>query len=464
MRHYLLFFMSMFFLASCSVTKYVPEGKKLYQGTEIEFDGDVKLAEQQRVEEAINLSIYPRPNRKLLGLVYFNLWIYYNFDKSKDEWWAKLTYKRFAREPIYVEDVNIPLSEKIIKKEMQDEGYFNSKIEGRIIEKDKTAIIKYAITPTEPSIMGEIERPSDTTEVDSIVGKFRRFSVQEGHRYRQEAFEIERAQVTDYVRSKGFFDFKDQDIYYLVDTLGLDTVKVSMRIKSPRNDSIHRKYFIRNVNVYTTNGSFGSRSIENAKHQYKWKEIHIYEDFKYIDKKTLDRNILISPKSVFSIDDYNLTLSRLINLNVFKYVNIQYEKSATDSLDVNILLTPTAYKNIVYDGEVNTSDRSFLGSTLSTSFVNNNTFRKAEQFSASLKGGVELQAVTGDIQLGVLGLNAALRYEVPRLLVPFPTRKFRSSVSPKTILKVEDDFQFWLRYFMANSFNVLYAYHFHELP
>lgn len=458
MKKWGLLILSTIFLLSCSVSKHIPEGKKLYQGAEIEFIGDVELEEEKRVREAIEASIYPAPNRKVLGLVYFNLWVYYNFDKSKDLWWARFVYSRFGREPIYIDDVNIPLVEQIVRKEMQDEGYFGSDVISKTLEDKNSAKIQYSIQPTKPSIIGEIERPGGNSDIEKLIRSYRRFSVKEGHRYRLEAFEIERTQVTDYVRSKGYFDFTNLDIFYLVDTMSLDTVQVSMKIKKPENDSLHRRYYIRNISVYTTNGALGSGSKENAKRNYRWKGIHIYEDFKYIDKKTLFSNILINSKDAFSLEDYNLTLSRLINLNIFKYVNIQYEKSAADSLDVNILLTPIAYKNLVYDGEVNTSDRSFLGSSVSTSFVNNNTFRKAEKFSASLKGGLELQGVNNQVQVSILNVNASLKYEVPRLLVPFSTRKFKSSVAPKTILRIEDDFQLWLQYFRTNSFNVFYGY------
>lgn len=444
--------------AACSVSKFVPDENKLFTGNIIEFTGENKVAQEQVVRDGIEASVYPKPNRKLLGLIYFNLWVYYNFNESKDKWWSKFLYNRFAEEPIYLEDVNIQLSKQIVLKEMQDEGYFNSKINSQVLDKKNTAKIKYSIDPSPPTIMGQVTRPSGENEVDSLVNSFRRMSVKEGDRYRLEAFDIERTQLTEYIRSKGYFDFKNLDIFYLIDTMSLDSVKIKMRIKTPEKDSLHRKYHIRKVNVYTTNGALGSGSISKAKSNYVWKDLNVYEDFKYIDKRTLVSNILINPGSLFSVTDYNLTLSRLINLNIFKYVNIQYEKSAVDSLDVNILLTPTEYKDLTYSTEVNTSDRSFLGSTISTSFNNNNTFRKAEKFSASLSGGVEFQYLDNTSQLSILNLNGSLKYQIPRLLVPFPTKQFKSSVAPKTVIRVEDDYQLWLQYFNTNSFNILYGY------
>ncbi|GLR18476.1 translocation and assembly module lipoprotein TamL [Portibacter lacus] len=445
-------------LASCSIPKYVPDDKKLYRGAEIELAKDDKLAEEDRVREAIDLAIYPKPNRKLLSLVYFNLWVYYRFDESKDKWWSKFIYNRFAEEPVYLDEVNIPLVEQIIKKEMQDEGYFNSEVTGEVQEKDKTATIKYNIDATPPTIMAKVERPKGNTPIDSLIRSFRRMSVKEGDRYRIEAFDIERAEVTEYVRSKGYFDFNSLDIYYLVDTASIDSVNVIMKIKKPANDSLHRKYFIKNVNVYTTSGALGSGAIADAKNSYVWKNLNIYEDFKFIDKKTLESNILIQPDEVFSVKDYSLTLSRLINLNIFKYVNIQYEKSAADSLDVNILLTPTLYQSARYDGELSTSDQSFLGSSLSFSYTNDNTFRRAEKFSATIRGGTELQYKDLNVGFSILNIAAGVGYEVPRLLVPFPTRKLRSSVAPKTFIKLENDYQLWLEFFNVNSANFTYGY------
>jgi len=44
------------------------------------------------------------------------------------------------------------------------------------------------------------------------------------------------------------------------------------------------------------------------------------------------------------------------------------------------------------------------------------------------------------------------------LLVPFRTREFKSSVSPKTFLKLEDDYQLWVQYFNVNTIKSDFGY------
>ncbi len=458
MRIVSLSFLVLWLLSSCSISKYVPEGRQLYKGSLIEFDGDVELAEEEKVRGLIEEQIFPKPNQKFLGLVYFNLWVYFSFDEAKAEWYSRLLYDRFAKEPTYVTDVNGPIMEQVILKIMQDEGYFGSQITTLHLDGEQAGFIKYVITPARPTYMRRIDRKGGTTELDQVVGRFRKYSAKVGERYRLEAFEIERLALAKYVRSQGFYDFNVDEIYYLVDTTSIDSVDITMRIKPPKGDSLHRKYYMSDINVYTTNGAEGSGGFSDENFAYSWKGLDVYEDFRFIDKKTLASNILIERGQVFSIENYNLTLSRLVNLNIFKYVNIQYIKSAPDSLSVNILLTPTQYKNLNFDTELNTSDRSFLGSTISAGFSNANALRRAEKLSFSLAAGAELQYNDSKLGFSILTLKASARYEVPRLIVPFKTRKFRSSVAPLSFASLENDYQLWLQYFNYNSTKATFGY------
>lgn len=448
-----------FSVSSCAVQKFVPEGKSLYKGATLEFSDGENIAEHSKLEESIKTSLYPKPNRKLLGLVYFNLWVYYAFDEINGGKFANWVNERFAEPPVYIEDIDVSLMEKIIQKELQDIGHFKSKIEGDPITKGNFSTLKYKIAASQLTLVKSIKRPSGETAIDSLISNYRRLQVKEGKPYKLIEFDIERNLLASHIRSRGYYDFNAEDIFYMVDTSNLkENVNILMRVQKPKEDSIYRKYHLRKINVYTTSGAFGSGAIENAKKSYVYNGLNIFEDFDYIDQKTLSRNILLNPKDLFSITDYNLTLNRLLNLNIFKYVNIQYEKFEADSLDVNILLTPTLYKGIQYDLEATTSDRSFLGSSVVFSFYNNNALRRAEKLSFSIRAGTELQYVNNLPKVAILNANMAIKYEVQRLLVPFNVPKLRSSVSPKTFLALDEDFQLWLQYFTMNSTNLNYGY------
>jgi outer membrane protein assembly factor BamA len=121
---------------------------------------------------------------------------------------------------------------------------------------------------------------------------------------------------------------------------------------------------------------------------------------------------------VFNVKDYELTLGRLLNLNVFQYVNVEYKKIGLDSLQVNIFLTPKLNSGLQFAFEANTSDRSFLGSNISVNFFNDNSLRKAERLSTGVKFGTEFQYTNADFSFSIINLNVDATYEIPRLLTP----------------------------------------------
>ena len=363
-----------FLLSSCGVKKHIPEGKTLYDGAEIIFEEGPKLTDKSAIESSIFNSLYPLPNRKLLGLVRFNLWVYFAFDKNKEKWFAEKLYERFAEEPIYLEDIDRNLMERIVQKKLQDYGHFKSKVKSEVDPSSNIGNIKYRIQASIPTIVSDIKRPDGTSEIDSLISNYAKLQIKKGAPYKLIEFEIERNKLAKRIRSRGYFDFGAQDIFYLVDTSQYKKVNITMRIKKPAQDSIYRKFHIRDINVYTTSGATGTGSMTNAKKRIQYKGLNIYQDFDFINKKALHSNVLIESGNLFSVEDYNLTLSRLLNLNIFKYVNIEYKKAFVDSLDVDILLTPNLYLGAQYDIEASTSDRAFLGSSVSVSFNNNNTF------------------------------------------------------------------------------------------
>lgn len=450
-------FIILFILSSCSINRFLDEGSKLYKGAELEFTNESKIQNQKRLEQDIQEAIFPAPNNRFLGFVYFRLWVYFKYKENHNKGIRKWLYNQFAEEPVYISDVDIPFVEKIIQKEMQDHGHFKSEVDGDVKEEENSAMVHYVIQPSKFTKINKVVRPNLEGELDSLIRSYNAFWVKKNNRYRLEDFSEERYNLAEYIRSHGYYSFNQQDIFYLVDTASLDKVDVYMRIRKPEKDSIFRKFYIRNIDVNTTyNG--GTNSEDSTAERIQYKGLNIYEDYRFIDKKTLYSNVLIRPGDVFSVDDYNLTLNRLINLNIFRYVNIQYKKRGLDSLDVEIQLTPGLFKGVQYDFEVSTSDRSFLGSSLVGSFYNNNALLRAERTTVSLRGGTEFQYINGTPTLAILNANAEFKHEIPRLIVPFPVKRYRSSVSPKTILRVQENYQLWLRYFTMNSVNIDYTY------
>lgn len=447
-------------LQSCGPSRYLEEGQNLYAGSAISFSDKKLLDKEKELEEKIQANLYPKPNKKFIGLFRTNLWLYKNVNpkpgKTKGiKYWLK--YK-VGTKPVLTSEVDVETMKKVVKKTMQDNGYFGAGVTATLDVKNRKGTYQYAINHSAPRIIDTFALPGDRSELDSLLRNYKKFRVKKGGVYRLEHFTRDRAELAEYIRNHGYFDFEEQDILFIIDTAKTEnTIGVYLKIKPPKDDTAHHKYYIRKVDIYPTKDveENDSTSVPDTI-QYKGMTIH--QDFEFVRKGPLYRNTLIEPGKLFSVKYYNRTVNRYINMDVFKYVNINYRKSAYDSLDVDILLTPAQYKDFEFGLEANTSNRSFFGSLVSGSFINKNLFGRAEKLTVKLGIGAEFQSINKRITLNILNTNLEVRQEIPSLTGLFRSGKTYTEVAPKTYLKFQANAQQWLQYYALYSINIAYGY------
>ena len=99
---------------------------------------------------------------------------------------------------------------------------------------------------------------------------------------------------------------------------------------------------------------------------------------------------------VYNRKDHNLTLSRLINLDVFKFVKNRFELSPnsegdTGRLNTYYYLTPLPKKSLRAEISGNTKSNNYTGTLLTLSWRNRNLFRDAEHLEIHANVGTEVQ-------------------------------------------------------------------------
>jgi outer membrane protein insertion porin family len=449
-------------ISACSPTKFLKEGQVMYQGADLEFSNPKVIVKQKDIETAVKAKIAPKPNSKFLGLFYTKQWLYSkvtpNPDKKKSlKHWMK---NKLGEKPILMTDVDNLTMEKIVQKSMQDNGYFNSTVKSEAKLKGKTGKYIYNIENNAPTYINKFSKQNFENQLDTLIEKFdKKLFVKENTIYNLENFTKDRTQLAEYIRRFGYYDFDAEDIFYLIDTAKSgDSIDVQLRIQAPKDDSTHRKYFIRNVDIYTVDDIKTRDDSIPVKEVVEYKDLTIHQDEDFLHKNVYFRNTLIESKQPFSVQKYNYTASRYVNMNLFKYVNIQYDKVASDSLDVDIYLTPTQHQSFEADIEASTSNRSFLGTSVSVSYINNNLYRRAQKLTIKISAGTELQSFNGKAQLNIINTNLEVRQDIPRLIGFKKDRKEKTETSPKTYIKAQINFQKWLQYYTLYSIQLAYGY------
>ena len=81
---------------SCAVKKFVPEGKRLYSGADIEIKSDSIIENQNQLEMVLKQALRPEPNKRFLGMQ-IGLYYYYKMQQEKPGFINKFLYKKFYR-------------------------------------------------------------------------------------------------------------------------------------------------------------------------------------------------------------------------------------------------------------------------------------------------------------------------------------------------------------------------------
>src|ERR1043165_8569215 len=101
-RHILSF--GILFLASCNVTKHLPEGESLFAGARVKVHGESKKkAKALRTE--LQALVRPKPNASILGIRY-KVWLYYVAGEPKGKGLRKMI-RKMGEPPVLASDVNL---------------------------------------------------------------------------------------------------------------------------------------------------------------------------------------------------------------------------------------------------------------------------------------------------------------------------------------------------------------------
>jgi outer membrane protein assembly factor BamA len=167
---------------------------------------------------------------------------------------------------------------------------------------------------------------------------------------------------------------------------------------------------------------------------------------------------------IYTRDAQEITLSHLMGLGVFKFVNIKFDEVPdTAMLQTNIFLTPLKKKSIRIETQAVSKSNNFVGPGISFTFRNRNFLRGAELFQLKLHSAYEVQInrnIKEPLNSFELGLESSLT--VPRFISPIRIDYSSKKYLPKTQFKAGFNLQNRVGYFRLSSFNLAYGYNWKE--
>ena len=436
----------------CSVAKYVPPGESLYVGASVEVIPDSAAKKQVGgLEGQLEGMLRPAPNATLFGFPY-KVWLYYWIGTPrKEKGFRNWFRKKLGEPPVLANQRVVTANAEILTAYMHNQGYFRSTTTGEIIdnEKKRTAVAKYKayVKPryyidSVAYVVSDVENPF-SKDFLSTQKEGRGSLLRQGDPYRLEVIEGERSRIDRLLKQKGYYYFNPDYLIAEVDsTEGTHKVNIFLKVKPTTSQLALKKYYIGDIYVYADYNALSPDTLPAQARQALG--MNIVDPMNNYKPRIFDDAIGFTKGSRYNSAIHDVSLSRLINLNNFKFVKNRFElvpRSDSAILNAYYYLTPAKEKTLRTELSGLTKSNNLAGTQVDVSWSNKNTFRGAELLRLSSNVGVDWQI--GGIPAGQTrqDVNNFVRFNVqgelsfPRFIIPFyHVNPAKNQALPRTVL------------------------------
>jgi len=458
----------LFFICSCSNTKYLPAGESLYTGAKVNLHTSGPTDKKTKlIRLALEDMARPKPNKNILGLR-IKLLIYNiaGHPKKETSLAGKLKYKT-GEPPVLLSDVKLDYNIKVLASNLQNQGFLQAVVTADTIVKNKRATAVYTAETGMQYKIKTVAFEKDSsllskTIVESSASSF----LKPGNAYNFEVIKAERDRIDGFLKEKGFYYFNPEYLYISADSsIGNHEVNLHVNTKPIIPAQSKNKYLINDIYIFSNYrlNSAATDTVKQAAIPYKGYQIidkqHLYKP------QLFDRVMLFSPGDTYKRSSHNLTLNRLITLGLFKFVKNRFETAPqqdTPKLNTYYYLTPLPKKSLRLELNGSTKSNNLTGSQISVNWRNRNTFKAGELLSITALGGFEIQYSGQYKGFNTYrgGLEANLT--IPRFVVPFFNFNTKGGFVPKTNILLGYDLLTKQQLYTLNSFRTSYGYSWKE--
>ena len=443
-----IFFLTLaiIFFVSCNTTKLVPKGDALYTGASVKVkDSLASRKEKKKIVNQTEGLPRPKPNSKFLGIP-FKL-LFYNLagDTSKHNFIRKFL-RKIGEPPVLLSTVNVDYNVKILQNYLENIGYFRAEASGDTIAKKRKGHAYYALTPGVVYTIKEVNFETDSSSLGEAITDTKSHTfLHPGDPFNLEVIKGERERVDAILKEQGYYFFSPDALITEADTtIGDHKVNMYLKVKDNIPPQVKKPYAIDNVYIYPIFRLNGRKIDTTVNEKYLYDGYYVVDPQKKFKPKLFPQIMRFDSGDVYNRNDHNLTLSRLINLGVFKFVKNRFElspnsKGDTGRLNTYYYLTPLPRKTLRGEISANTKSNNYVGSLFTVSFRNRNTFKGAEQLDIHANIGSEVQYSGYQTGYNTYTLGGGVTFSIPKFVVPFFKFNTTNAFVPKTKIDLSYD-------------------------
>ena len=411
--------------ASCSVSKFIPEGEYLLD--------DVKVVSDDKAVKPSDISGYNRqnPNSSWFSLVKVPMHIY-SLSGTDTTRWINRFIQKLGDKPVIFDEEAAERSREDMQSALHNMGYMQADVRLRKETRKKKLRLKYLVHPGPAYRISHWDYDIQDDSVRRYMVGYASQLMHEGMRFDVNTLDQERQQMTNHLQDRGFYRFNKEYVTCTADTVrGTHLVDLTFHIApyDATSHTTHARYRIGEVNVVTDFDMTHAMRQDFARFDsLHYKGLNIfYRERPFLKPEVLSQNIAITPDSFYSDSRLQHTRSSLGRLHAIKYTDIRFQEDAADStrLDCHVLLSRNKVNSFSAELE-GTNSAGDLGAAASLSYQNRNLFNGSELFTFKVRGAYE--AVTGlhgysNENYVEYGVEASINF--PRYLFPFISAEVR---------------------------------------
>ena len=427
MRKQLLYYIIVLItISSCSVKKYLPKGERLYRGAvlNIEKQEGVKTSTVS-LRKQLKLGVKPRGVKLFFGRPY-KVWWWYVIGEPKRPYGIRAFFRnKLGEPPIVSSKVNAKVTAENMQAFLTNRGYFHSVVTGDTSNHEyfTTAIYNAKVFPQ--YTIRDISWINDSSELIKLLQQKQHDGILKvGNAYRLSDIEAETDRLDSYIKTKGYYNFNPSYILAYIDsTVGNNQVDIIFDIKKTAPENARHAYTINRVTIFPNYTLLLPPPDTSKKGTVNVDGLLIRDTINNFKSEVFKDLITYRPGDIYSSRDQNTTLNRLINLGSFKFVKNRYEQ-VTDSgdayrLNVFYYVTPAKKKSLKTEIDGFSKENKFIGSQLSLTWRNRNTFNGAEQLIFKIYGGAEVSFSDSLATTNVFRLGGEASINFPGFRLPY---------------------------------------------
>ena len=404
-------------LASCSVSKFIPEGEYMLNRVDIISHNKENYASQARSYVRQN------PNSKWFSIAKVHMHIYSASGKDSTKWINKVLQK-IGEAPVIYDSRQAELTRANIETMLRNNGYLHATVdfEPKVVKENRINATYYLHEREQYKIISITREIEDSLIEKYVVADSAATLLRKGMPFSINTLNKERERLTSMLKNVGFYKFQKEYISFIADTAYQSTdINLKMKIAAFKENvqdipTLHSQYHL--GNIYFVSDA-GLRLDDNELSMCDTLKMEnyslLYRNKLFMRPTVLSNQTYILPGELYSQSRVDRTYNSFSQLNALKHTTLRIKENNDDHslLDCYIMFERRKQRSLSFEIE-GTNTAGDLGAAASLTFSNRNLFKGSEVLSLRLFGAYEaISGLSGYIKDSYFEYGAELGLRIP---------------------------------------------------